>query len=114
MRLERRDAGRIRDAIDFGTKVVELVAGMDRTSLAEDARTLFAACYGIQVVGEALWKVSEAVKRERTEIPWPLIESMRHRLVHDYGRTDEAVVHQVATDHLPRLLDQLRAILAEP
>ena len=47
-----------------------------------------------------------------TEIPWPLIAGMRHRLVHDYGRVDYAVVHRVIIEHLPVLVAQLKAIVA--
>ncbi|MCK6486819.1 MAG: DUF86 domain-containing protein [Planctomycetes bacterium] len=65
------------------------------------------------MVGEAAWKVSDKVKAAHTAIPWPLIAGMRHRLVHDYGRTDENVVYQVATVHLPKLMEQVRAILAQ-
>jgi uncharacterized protein with HEPN domain len=38
---------------------------------------------------------------------------MRHRLVHDYGRTDEKIVSTVATVHLPQLLALARAIHAQ-
>ena len=65
------------------------------------------------MVGEAAWKLSDTVKKANTTIPWPLIAGMRHRLVHDYGRTDETVVYQVATVHLPKFMEQVRAILAQ-
>jgi uncharacterized protein with HEPN domain len=37
---------------------------------------------------------------------------MRHRLVHDYGRTDETIIFQVATVHLPLLIKQVMDIIA--
>jgi uncharacterized protein with HEPN domain len=77
-----------------------------------DSKTLFATCYGIQVVGEAAWKLSNAFQEAHPAIPWSLISSMRHRLVHDYGRADESIIFQVATVQLPMLLNQVRSILA--
>jgi uncharacterized protein with HEPN domain len=53
------------------------------------------------------------LKLAHTTVPRPLIAGMRHRLVHDYGRTDENVVYQVATVHLPKLIEQVRTILAQ-
>ena len=113
MPLESDDVARLRDMKGFGAKVAAIVAGVSREQFMADNKTLFAACYGIQVVGEAAWKLSDAFKKSHTAIPWPLISSMRHRLVHDYGRTDESVVFQVATVHLPALIAQVNAILAD-
>lgn len=112
MPLESTDAARLRDMVTFGRQVMGMVSGMTREQFAADPKSLFAVCYGIQIVGEAAWKLSDGFKSEQTAIPWPLIASMRHRLVHDYGRTDETVVYQVATVHLPVLIEQVAAILA--
>lgn len=112
MSLDPDDAARLEDMIEFGNKVVAMVGGMSLSQFMADEKCVFAVCYGIQVVGEAGWKLSDRIKMEHSEIPWPLIAGMRHRLVHDYGRTDESVVFTVATVHLPTLLRQVRAILA--
>ena len=53
------------------------------------------------------------VQAKATAIPGTLISSTRHRLVHDYGRTDEAIVYQVAATHLPVMVRQVEAILAQ-
>ncbi len=113
MSLEEADAGRLRDVIAYGHKVAQIIAGASLAEFLADQKTFFAACYGIQVVGEAAWKLSDSFKRRHPTIPWTLISSMRHRLVHDYGRTDEAIVHQVASVHLPVLVGQIEAILAQ-
>ncbi len=112
MPLESDDVARLRDMAAFGAKVAVIVSGVTSAQFAADSKTLFAACYGIQIVGEAAWRLSDAFKKSHTAIPWPLISSMRHRLVHDYGRTDESIVFKVATIHLPMLIGQVKAILA--
>ena len=99
--------------IVYGEKVRAMVGGLSQDAFVADNKTFFAVCYGIQVVGEAAWKLSDVVKKTTTAIPWPLIAGMRHRLVHDYGRTDENVVFQVATVHLPKLIEQVRGILSQ-
>ena len=112
MPLDPDDAARLRDIVSFGCKVGAIVDGVSLESFTADPKTLFATCYGIQVVGEAAWKLSARFQRANPAIPWPLIASMRHRLVHDYGRADEAVIYRVATVNLPMLLTQIRTILA--
>lgn len=111
MPLDPKDSGLLRDVITYGQKVQAMLAGMDQATFLTDQKTVFAVCYGIQVVGEAAWKLSDALKKAHTEIPWPLIAGMRHRLVHDCGRTDETIVFQVATMHLPKLVEQAKTIL---
>jgi len=64
------------------------------------------------VVGEADWKLSDEEKRVDPTVPWTLIAGMRHRLVHDYGRVDIAVVHRVVLKYLPPLITQIEGILA--
>jgi uncharacterized protein with HEPN domain len=88
-----------------------MVAGMSLEQFMADERTIFAVCYGIQVAGEAGWKLSDSIKQQHAEIPWKLIAGMKHRPVHDYGRTDESVIFRVASAHLQKLLAQVRAIL---
>jgi uncharacterized protein with HEPN domain len=113
MQLDPQDAGRLRDVLVYGEKVQAMVGNLSQQAFLADTKTFFAVCYGIQVVGEAAWKLSNTVRKANTAIPWPLIAGMRHRLVHDYGRTDEMVVYQVATVHLPKFMEQVRAILAQ-
>ena len=113
MPLDPQDAGLLRDVVTYGEKVQTMIAGLSQREFMADTKTFFAVCYGIQVAGEAAWKLSDGMKKAHTTIPWPLIAGMRHRLVHDYGRTDENVVYQVATIHLPKLIEQVRLILAQ-
>ena len=42
----------------------------------------------IQIVGEAAWRLSAALKQAHPKIPWNLIAGMRHTLVHDYFEVD--------------------------
>jgi uncharacterized protein with HEPN domain len=112
MSVDPQDLGRLRDIVAYGNRVQAMVAGLTPEAFITDTRTFFAVCYGIQVVGEATWKVSDALKRTHPTIPWPLVAGMRHRLVHDYGRTDETIVYQVATIHLPCFIEQIQTILA--
>ena len=103
----------MQDIVDWGEEAIEHLAGRDRDTFTGDRKAYLAALYCIQVVGEAAWALSDGLKQRATRIPWPMIAGMRHRLVHDYGRTDAAIVHQVLVDALPDLLAEVRRLLHE-
>jgi uncharacterized protein with HEPN domain len=65
----------------------------------------------IQVIGEAARGLSKVFLKQTPEIPWPDIIGMRHVLVHEYFDIDLDIVWRVATDDLPGLKEQIRALL---
>ncbi|MBS1663103.1 MAG: DUF86 domain-containing protein [Bacteroidetes bacterium] len=70
-----------------------------------------ACLYNIQVIGEAVNQLADAVKAANQQVPWNLIKGMRNRLIHEYFGTDLPLVWNVITDDLPGLKSELKAIL---
>jgi uncharacterized protein with HEPN domain len=60
----------------------DFVSGRSRRDLDTDQMLAFALVRAIEIVGEAASKVSPATRQATGDIPWPLIISMRNRLVH--------------------------------
>lgn len=112
MLLDPADVARLRDMIDYAQEAIDLLGGPALSDFIADRRTFLAVSHCIGIVGEAGWKLSDPVKRAHSTIPWPLIAGMRHKLVHDYGRTEHSIVHRVVAEHLPPLVRDLRIIIA--
>jgi uncharacterized protein with HEPN domain len=72
---------------------------------------VFALVRAIEIIGEAASKVSEPTRRTAADIPWPMIVSMRNRLIHAYFHVDHEVIWKTATEELPQLLPRLRALV---
>jgi uncharacterized protein with HEPN domain len=64
----------------------------------------------VQIIGEAAWRLSKAVKDQNPQVPWKQISGMRHVVVHDYFRVDWDTVFTTARDDLPPLRRQMEAI----
>ena len=65
----------------------------------------------IQIIGEASWRLSKALKDRHPEPPWKLIAGMRHALVHNYFEVDWAEVFVTATRDVPALKPQIQHIM---
>jgi len=51
------------------------------------------------------------VRAEHPEIPWRKIVAQRNVLVHDYGEIKSQEIWEVATVHLPHLIQALTALI---
>ena len=75
-------------------------------------RDLLATAYSIAIIGEAASALSKGLKEQHVQIPWRDIISMRHKIVHEYGKVEIPIVLAVVTDDIPLLKKQVMAILA--
>ena len=67
----------------------------------------------IQIIGEAAWRISDAIKDNWPQVPWKKIAGMRHVLVHNYFEVNWTRVYETARDHVPALKSMIEAILAD-
>lgn len=70
------------DAADIAQK---FISGRNRQEIDSDSMLLFALVRAIEIIGEAATRVTEESRRATPEVPWPMIVSMRNRLVHALG-----------------------------
>jgi len=70
--------------IEAAETACKFVSGRLRGDLDTDQMLVFALVRAIEIVGEAASKVSVETRQATGEVPWPLIVSMRNRLVHAY------------------------------
>ena len=57
----------------------------------------------IQILGEAAWRLSKALKDGHPEVPWKQIAGMRHVIIHDYFEIDWNEVYNTAVRDVPAL-----------
>jgi uncharacterized protein with HEPN domain len=100
--------------IEAAETACQFVSGRRRDDLDTDQMLVFALVRAIEIVGEAASKVSLATRQATGDIAWPLIVSMRNRLVHAYFDIDHEIVWKTATEELPELLPKLRSLVAQP
>jgi uncharacterized protein with HEPN domain len=84
-------------------------AGFLRSALLQDA-----VIRNIEIVGEAVGRVSVEMTAGTPGIPWREIVGMRHRLIHGYLEVNLETVWEVIERDLPALERSLRALVEAP
>ena len=65
----------------------------------------------IEIIGEAASRISTSFKEAHREIPWRLIVDQRNVLIHAYDEIAHERIWRLAADDIPRLIEQLAALL---
>ena len=99
MKDERVYLGHIRDAI----KDIETYTSVGRDVFMADRMRQDAVIRKLEIIGEAVKRLSQGTKDARPEIPWRQIAGMRDRLTHDYFGVDLVLVWRVIERDLPLL-----------
>lgn len=113
MRESERDLSRLDDILSAIACVEEYTKDIGETQLKGDKLRLHATIYNVQIIGEAIYKLSKDFKQEHPDTPWHLIEKMRHILVHDYFRINFEILWVVIKEDLPLLKEQVTKYMSE-
>lgn len=84
------------------------------TDYREDPLLRAAVERHFEIIGEAMGRLARDDPETAELIPdYPRIIAFRNVLIHGYDLVDHAEVWNVVRGHLPRLLEQVRAVLAQ-
>lgn len=113
MREQVRDKGRLEHMLQAIQNIMDYTQGMTQEQLATNNLVKHATAYNIQIIGEAVYKLTDEFKSAHSDTPWKLIEKMRHILVHDYYQVNMQVMWDVISIDIPKLKPQIESYLQE-
>lgn len=102
------------DMLTAARAVSSFVAGRAWDEYCADLMLRSAVERQVEIIGEAARGITEAFKAAHPEIPWRPIMAQRHRLAHEYGEIDDALIWTVATVHVPRLIELVEPLTPPP
>jgi uncharacterized protein with HEPN domain len=108
-RDERLYLADMRDAVD---RVLRYTMG-GREAFFADPMIQDAVIRNLEVMGEAVRKVSESTRSSHPEIPWRQIAGTRDRVIHGYFTVDLEIVWEIVETELPLLRDRLAALFPQ-
>lgn len=109
----RTDDLALRDMREYACAAVETFENATADALQQDRTVDSALRYQVMTVGKAANRVSAEFRDRHPEIPWRQMVGMRNLLAHGYDDVVQERLHDTVAIHLPRLIEQLNAILGE-
>ena len=100
------------DILDSGSAIIEFVNGLSFEQFCNDRKTYSAVIREFEIIGEAVGKLPEALKRRRPDVEWQDIKDFRNLLTHEYFGVDLEIVWKIIEDDLPVLMEAIREIMS--
>lgn len=103
MRDQLKDPDRLAHILEAIENVYAFMQDKSSDDLQEDKILYYAVVKNVEIVGEAAYKLSKEFKEDHPEIPWRLIEKMRHIMVHGYYKISIPILYNIYSVDLPLL-----------
>ena len=107
-----RDPAYLLDMLTAARAVQGFIRGKVATDVGNDLLLRSGIERQIEIIGEAASGVSEPTRDKHPEIAWRAIIAQRHRLAHDCGTIRLDLPWEVASVHVPRLIEQLEPVVS--
>lgn len=112
MREVVRDKERLRH-IDEAIERLIIGTSANLDNIQEGSLEYFGIVKLIEIIGEAVYKLTTDFKDAHSETPWRQIERMRHVLVHGYYTVSYDFIREVIETDIPVLRGQIRRYISE-
>lgn len=101
----------IRDAI---ARIEEYTQNTDEASFKTQTLIQDGVIRQIEIIGEAVKRLSSSFRNSHDHIPWQDIARMRDKLIHDYFGVDVEKIWLTAKEDIPLLKTEVNRFLSSP
>jgi len=103
----------LRHILDATIEIQQYIQSATREDLNRDRKLVHSLVRLLEIIGEAANQVSEELRDNVPEIPWPVLIGMRNRLIHAYFSINLDVVWSTSTEDVPSLITELKRLLGK-
>lgn len=107
-----RDALTLRQIIDAGEAIIEFTSG-GKEEFFTDRRTRDAVVRNLEIIGEAVKRLSSQLRDANPHVRWRDIAGLRDFAIHRYDWVDFQEIWRVVENDLRPLLEHVRRIAKE-
>ena len=95
------------DILEAIAKIDSSVANLQYKAFIADVDIFDACVRRLEIVGEAVKRLSAEYKSNKPEVPWKEIAGFRDKAIHDYASLHAAIVWETIKTDLPQLKSAL-------
>ncbi len=99
--------------LDAIAKIEKYLKGIDEKAFKKNDLLQDGVIRQIEIIGEAVKRLSSDVTSKSPDLPWQDIAGMRDKLIHDYFGVDVDTVWLTAQNDLPELKKELIKIIKQ-
>ncbi|RPI98825.1 MAG: DUF86 domain-containing protein [Chloroflexi bacterium] len=107
----QRELAYLLDILQSARMIQAFVGDMDEAAFHKDIKTQDAVIRRIEVIGEAVRRLSLEFRENHPQIPWQQIAGMRSKLIHEYDRVDLVAVWEVVQHDIGMLIAQIEPLV---
>ncbi|HAM37899.1 MAG: hypothetical protein A2474_07280 [Elusimicrobia bacterium RIFOXYC2_FULL_34_12] len=101
----------LKDIKDCTHKILEYVKDKSFSAFINDNMLVDAVMKNLMIIGEAVKKVPEEIRKKHKEIEWKKIAGFRDILIHHYFEIDNDVLWDIIRNKIPELKKQIDKIV---
>jgi len=113
MREPVRDKGRLTHIVEAIDKAFLFVGDDSVDVFAADTMKVYAVTRCVEIVGEAVYMLSQEFRDSHPDTEWDIITKSRHVMVHGYYQVEPSLVWAMVKNDLPILKEQIVGYLQE-
>lgn len=101
----------IEDILECIRKIEIYIEDISLEDFKKDIKTIDAVIRNFEIIGEASKNIPNEIKNKYDDIPWRDIVDFRNRITHEYFGISLTIAWRIVKHELPRLKEQMSAIL---
>jgi uncharacterized protein with HEPN domain len=106
-----RDQASVEDIVLACREIARFIQTMTRGRFVQDSLVSSGVVRQLEIVGEAVKRLSRSYRDQHPELPWKDMSGMRDRLIHAYDEVDLDLVWHFAHEEIPNVLPLLERLL---
>lgn len=109
--MKRDESVYLRHILDAIAKIESYIQGINEAAFSQQSLIQDGVIRQLEIIGEAVKRVPDQLRRHQPHIPWQDIAGMRDKPIHDYFGVDLEKVWLTAQDDLPGLKSAVAELL---
>ncbi len=101
----------LEDILECINKIENYTSNFTYEEFIKDSKTVDATVRNLEIIGEAVSKINESIKKKYSDIPWAEIIGFRNKVIHGYFTIDLEIVWEIVSHDLKELKPKIEYIL---